>query len=160
MTAQLGDEAVSTRAVEETLYEGQPKMITLANVTVAAHVSNYNETRSAYDRQLVQEKGVNLVAMAGMAFIITPEVKGSDLGSTVTIVEVKDGTYVTGELEDSLEQEGNDYIFTPPETEKTRYYRITVASYEVPDVKIEINLTVEGTESESTGTGDGNDSNA
>ena len=165
VTAQLGDKAVITRAVEERIYEGQPKTVTLANVIVAAQVSNFNTTRDAYDIQLVQEKGVDLDVLAEKDFIVTPQVKGSELGSTVTIVEVKDGTYVTGELADSLTQEGNDYIFTPPKTEKTKYYRITVASYEVPESKVEINITVEGTEATEqqqqtntggTGTGDGN----
>ena len=160
VTAQLGDKAVSTRAVEERLYEGQPKTVTLANVIVAARVSNFNTTRDAYDTQLVQENGVDLVALAQKEFIITPQVKGSERGSTVTVVEVKDGTFVTGEMADSLKQEGNDYIFTPPRTEKTKYYRITVASYEVPESKVEINITVEGTEAASVSSGDAGSSSS
>lgn len=143
--ARIDGGTVDTRIVGERIYEGTPKRITFANVTAAANTWNWNNTRNAYDQKKVQDKVTKMIALAEKQFIIQPIITGSELGSTVTAVEVMDGEYESGELSTYLKRDGNNYVFTPPKTENTKYYRITVASAEVPESNVVIELSVEGT---------------
>ena len=152
ITARLDTDEMDKRIVGERIYEGTPKRVTFANVTAKAYVSNWNASRNAYDRKLVQDKGIKLIAEPEKQFIIEPIIQGSELGNTVNVVEVIDDEYETGELANYLKKEGVNYIFTPPKQEKTKYYRITVASAEVPEAKVLIELTVEGVEIPKTST--------
>lgn len=148
--AQIDGEQVDTRTVNERIYEGTPKRITFANVAVKARTWNWNETRNAYDQKTVQDKSTKMIALAEKPFQIEPVVMGSELGSTVTAVEVVDGEYESGELSTYLRRDGNVYVFTPPKTEEMKYYRITVASAEVPESKVMIELSVAGTGTTTT----------
>ena len=148
--ARLDDGEVDKRTVGERIYEGTPKRITFANVTAKANIWNWNDSRNAYDKKLVQEKTTKLIALAEKEFIIEPIIQGSELGNIVSVVEVIDGEYESGELTNYLKASGSTYVFTPPKDEATKYYRITVASAEVPEAKVLIELTVKGTGATTT----------
>ena len=171
VTAQLDNEQPVTRTIAARIYEGEPRSITLANITVAAQVYNFNPSRNANDTQRVQMSGVKLIAQPEKEFIIIPYAYGSDRGCRVYAVEVNPEGYAGGELTDYMEESGGNYVFTPPKLTQTKYYRITVESEEVPTSKLEIELTVNGVEEEKktsdntngngesgTGSGDGNSS--
>ena len=161
VTAKLEDGLTSTSAVGERIREGSPKVVTLESVYAEATVWSWNAARNANDELAVDENGAKLIAQAEKEFIIRPNIKGSERGATVTVVE-EDEDYVSGELPGYLERDGSDYIFTPPETEEDKYYLITVASAEVPESKTEIRLKVKGTKpaqtETNTGTGTGDNS--
>ena len=151
VTVRLGDTIV-TRSVGERIYEGSPRRVTLADVTLKAKVYNYNPSTKQSDMTTVDMEGADMIAVADEEFYIEPQVFGSDMGFTVSAVEVMDDTYTSTELTDLLEQgTGNRYIFTPPEMAKTKHYRLTVASVEVPESKLVVNLKVVGTEDAMTG---------
>ena len=154
--AQMDGEAVDKRIVGERIYEGTLKRITFANVTVKANTWNWNDKKNAYDQKLVQDKTAKMIALAEKPFLIQANVTGSELGYVVTAVEVMDDEYESGELTTYLKRDGSSYVFTPPKEEDTKYYRITVASAEVPEAKVVIELSVKGIETPAgTGTGTG-----
>ena len=161
ITAQMDGREQDMRRVDERLYEGQTKRVSFANVNVKAYYYNYNPARNgASDSELVQStEPKSLIAAAGQKFIIEPIVNGSELGCNVTLVEMIDNQYESGALVDLLKKDGSNYYFIPPETEENTYYRITVASAEVPEAKVVFLLTVKGTKETTDNTNDNGSGN-
>ncbi len=148
VSAQLGSDPVISRTVHERIYEGDARSITLSNITVSAEVFNYNAAKDTYDMMRVQAEGAKLIALPEKEFYIDPMIFGSELGIDVYAVEVTDGEFVSGHLTDllTLGEDGIRWTFNPPKDKDTKYYRITVASAEVPTSKLEIDITVKGVE--------------
>ncbi|MBP3204208.1 MAG: hypothetical protein J6M66_02150 [Lachnospiraceae bacterium] len=161
VTAQLDDGQPVTRTIGARIYEGDPRRVTLANITVAAQIYNFNPSRNANDTQRVQMDGAKLIAQPEREFTIVPYAYGSDRGCSVYAVEVNPEGYESGHLTSYMESSNGTYTFTPPRSTQTKYYRITVESDEVPTSKLDINLTVNGVEQETTNsTNTNNNSNS
>ena len=147
ITAKLGNEPAITRVVGGRIYEGSMKTVTLSNVTVSAKIYNANESDVFSMQEVTMEETLELVALAEKDFFVETKILGSERGVDVSVVEVVDGKYLSGRIQDNFGNDGNDmYYFMPPLTPKKKVYRITVASNEVPESKVQIDLVVLGIE--------------
>ncbi|MBP5304736.1 MAG: hypothetical protein J6Z02_02715 [Lachnospiraceae bacterium] len=152
VVVKLGNDDPITRSVNERVTEGTPKTITLSNISVQAEVYyKFEAGQKSYTQERVKEDGKKLVALHEDMFVILPYIYGSELGNTVSVVEVTDDGYESGLLTDLLVKDNdNRYVFTPPKSETTKNYKITVASSEVPQANINIYVKVVGVEPPKT----------
>ncbi|MCR5476318.1 MAG: hypothetical protein K6E92_01675 [Lachnospiraceae bacterium] len=154
ISAKLGDADSVTRVVNTRIYEGTPYKVIFTNVTVNATIHNYNSARKAFDEQRVTNGKVDLIALSGQPIYLTPVVSGSDQGCTVYAVEVSDGTYTSGRLDDLVTFADGRYVFQPPRnvSGKTKYYRLIAEANEQPSSSVVVNITIESEKEETTTT--------
>ena len=146
VTAQIGDNDPVTRILNTRVFEGTPKDITLANVTVTADVYVPNAQTGANDIFHVTNNTLNIVSAPDKSIAIVPRVNGSELGYTISAAEVNGDNYISGNLPDCLKNEEVQWRFTPPANtnNRDRYYRITIVSTETAEAKAIINVSVLG----------------
>ncbi|MCR4815246.1 MAG: hypothetical protein K5879_10520 [Lachnospiraceae bacterium] len=147
----LGDGDFITRNVKKRFLENHPLSISFSNITVSATVHNWNAQKGANDEHHVSNDNLNIIVAPGQSVYVTPSIAGSELGYSVTAVEVTpsdrtDEEFTSGALVNSLVPENGRYRFTPPtnETMTSKYYRVIVESNEAPESKAVINITIDG----------------
>lgn len=145
---KFGDADVITRNVRKRFLEYVPDSIVFSNITVGATVHNFNVQKNTNDEHHVYNNTLNLIVTPGQSVYVTPTISGSELGYTINAYEVAykatGEEYISGELVNSLVQEGDRYKFTPDanNTASSKFYRVVVKAKESEESKAVINITI------------------
>ncbi|MBR3039329.1 MAG: PASTA domain-containing protein [Lachnospiraceae bacterium] len=144
-SATMGEEYSGIRTVADRIYEGSPRNIIFANITVSAKVAVYNQTTKVFNEKAITNGEYSVISPSGQPIYIMPTANGSDEGCKVTAVEVSGDDYVSDNMTECLSQDGARVKFLPPENHsgKTKYYRLTAESNETPDAKVIVKITIE-----------------
>ena len=150
VVAQLDNDTPITRTVGERIYEGRPKTILLSDLSISAEVYNYNYSRNddTYDQTNIRQgDDTKLIMKSNNPLHIIPTSNGSEYGCLVYATEITSGEFESGKLEGVIthKEDSKRYSFNAPESSEEKTYRIYIASAEVPEVYITLDVTVRPT---------------
>ena len=143
---QFGDSDLIMRNVGKRFHENEQESIVFSNITVGATIHNFNVQKNAMDEQHVLNNTLNIICSPGQSVYITPNIAGSEYGYDIKAYEVTGDDFLSGELVNSLVQEGNRFKFTPDAntTSNVKYYRVVIKAKEFEEAKCVINISISG----------------